>query len=242
MIVIEHQTSVDEGYLADWLPPHTLVRPHAGDPLPSRAAAPMIVLGGEMNAYADDEAPWLPRVRALMADAASQSIPCLGICLGAQLLAVAIGGVVTVGHEAGLELGPTPITATDAAATDPLFQAMPPQWWSLASHSDGISQLPAGSTLLATSPRYPQAFRIGESAWGVQFHPEATRETFTRWARNDLANRHSAPACDGGSDSDATHGADYTLEGVLALTAQHWEDMRQASETLIRRFAELAGR
>lgn len=109
MIVIEHEAQVPVGEYGTWLPAHSVLRPSQGDALPDRAQEPLVVLGGTMSAVADAEYPWLAPVRDLMADAVEREIPVLGICLGAQMLAVATGGDVVVGDPAGLELGVTDI-------------------------------------------------------------------------------------------------------------------------------------
>ena len=173
------------------------VRPYTGDAIPdvSEIGDALIVLGGPMHAHADAEFPWLAAVRDLLAAAVAGDVPTLGICLGAQLLAVAAGGRVQVaappGREAGIvEIVPRPVVreddllgafAADVPADHPLaggvILAMP------SMHADAVVDLPREATWLASSQLYPyQAFRIGERAWGLQFHPEASPELFARWA------------------------------------------------------------
>lgn len=226
MIVIEHEAQVPVGEYGAWLPPHTVLRPSQGDPLPDRAQEPLVVLGGTMNAVADAEHPWLAPVRDLMADAVDREIPVLGICLGAQMLAVATGGDVVVGDPAGLELGVTDIQLTEAAAKDPLFSGMPERFQALSAHSDGFRRLPEHAQLLAESDRYWQAFRAGTCAWGVQFHPEVGRETFRRWARNDIG-QHADPS-------------EENLERILREADERWDAMAQTSRLLAERFGRIA--
>lgn len=141
---------------------------------PDRPGA-LLVLGGRMTAYDDDNSPWLPQVRALIARCRAADVPVLGICLGLQLMAVAAGGAVEVGARPGPEYGITPITWAPAALDDPLGSR---QAGSTAvvfeDHGDAVSELPDGAVVLARSERYPQVVRLG-SAVGVQFHPEITR-------------------------------------------------------------------
>src|SRR5437868_8651847 len=103
--------------------------------------AGLVVLGGPMNCGDDAAAPWLPAVRSLLRDAVGAELPTLGICLGAQLLAVANGGVVQRNPD-GPEYGAQLVAKRTAAATDPLFGPVPitpdvVQW-----HVDAVTTLP----------------------------------------------------------------------------------------------------
>src|SRR5690606_38922102 len=134
-----------------------------------------------------DSDPYLETERRLLRLAGAERVPTLAICLGAQLLAQAYGG--TVGPAAaGPELGPRLVAKRDVAATDPLFAEVPftpdvMQW-----HFDEITQLPAGATLLASSPRYQvQAYRMGTRTWATQFHIECDVDMVRAWAAKDAA-------------------------------------------------------
>jgi GMP synthase (glutamine-hydrolysing) len=187
--VVQHEDGVPLDRFAGWLAPADLqvVRAHDGDPVPTDPADVgdgLVVLGGNMDALADDVAPWLPATRALLAATAAAGVPTLGICLGAQLLAVAGGGRVDVAAPAGRESGTVEVAWTAAAADDELVGALAaagPTSVFPTMHADAVAQLPPGAVLLGASPRYVQAFRLG-SAWGVQFHPETSSGTFRRWA------------------------------------------------------------
>lgn len=136
----------------------------------------LLVLGGRMNAYSDQDAPWLPGVRSLINRCIDADIPVLGICLGLQLMAVATGGAVEVGARPGPEYGVTPLTWADAALADPLGSRLAASTAVVfEDHADAVTSLPEGAVVLAHSARYPQVVRIG-SAIGVQFHPELTRD------------------------------------------------------------------
>ena len=147
----------------------------------------LVVLGGHMGDGDTAEFPWLEDLRALLRRAHEKNQPTLGICLGAQLLAAALGGTVRLGG-AGLETGVVHLRATPHAAGDPVLQGLGGGFVSGAMHQDAVTELPPGATLLATGDTYPnQMFRTGAS-WGVQFHPEIGAEEYAAW---------KAPVCDG---------------------------------------------
>ncbi|WP_240644058.1 type 1 glutamine amidotransferase [Antribacter gilvus] len=164
-----------------------LVLAFAGENVPTleEVGDGLVVLGGQMSAYDDAAAPWLPATRALLADAARSGVPTLGICLGAQLLAVGGGGAVQVAAPPGREAGVVTVRWRDGAATDPVLgpvRAQAPVGQFVSMHADAVVELPAGAVWLGASAMYPyQAFRLG-SALGVQFHPEASVELALRWA------------------------------------------------------------
>ncbi|SDP28091.1 type 1 glutamine amidotransferase [Lentzea jiangxiensis] len=145
----------------------------------------VICLGGEMGALDDLEHPWLADARRLLSGAVSKRLPTLAICLGAQLLAAATGGQVRKGPQ-GPEVGVLLVAKRDAAAGDPLFADLPFTPDVLQFHNDEVHLLPPGAEQLAASPKYPnQAFRVGESAYGLQFHIETTPEIVLNWAAKD---------------------------------------------------------
>jgi GMP synthase (glutamine-hydrolysing) len=180
--VVQHSATEGLGLLGDWLLAIGVdvhqTHPYLGNRVPpSVEGDALIVLGGAMGAYDDEAAPWLPSVRQLMRSAIDDGVPTLGICLGAQLLAVAAGGRVERGA-AGPEIGLGEVVVSTG---DDLLTAgpMPVVQW----HYDAITYLPDFAPVLASSATYPiQAFRVGEVAWGLQFHIEATAEIVRTWA------------------------------------------------------------
>jgi GMP synthase-like glutamine amidotransferase len=143
----------------------------------------VVCLGGAAGATGDAEHPWLTDVRRLLASSVTARVPVLAVCLGAQLLAVAMGGRVAVG-ETGPEIGPRLVAKRDAAWRDPLFADLPFMPDVLQFHTDAIVALPSNAELLAAATQYPnQAFRIGPSGYGLQFHIETTPEMVLNWKR-----------------------------------------------------------
>jgi GMP synthase (glutamine-hydrolysing) len=189
--VIVNDPGDPPGTLGDWLSGAGLalvvVEAHAGEPLPDSLAGfdGLLVLGGSMNANDDSAAPWLPQVRRLLGAAVTAEVPTLGVCLGAQLLALAAGGRVEP-SPGGPEYGAQLIAKRANASTDPLFGALPITPDVIQWHVDAITELPPGAVLLANSPGTDvQAFRLGRLAWGLQFHIETTPGMVRRWADED---------------------------------------------------------
>lgn len=148
-------------------------RVFAGDSVPVGITGfdGLVVMGGPMSARSDGGFPTRAAEVALLADALDAGVPIFGVCLGAQLLASAGGGVVTNGI-AGQEIGWGAIDLTEAANEDPVLGGLPARMDVLHWHGDTF-EIPAGATHLASSAHYPnQAFRVGENAWGFQFHIE----------------------------------------------------------------------
>jgi GMP synthase-like glutamine amidotransferase len=139
----------------------------------------LIVMGGPMGVHNDDRLPWLVEERALMKRAVEGGIPVLGICLGAQQLAAALGGDVTSGPAP--EVGVGEVHLTNDCRHYPVFGPASTPLPCLHWHSDTFS-LPAGGIHLAFSDQYPnQAFRFGERAYGLQFHVEVTGSLVAHW-------------------------------------------------------------
>jgi GMP synthase-like glutamine amidotransferase len=234
-LVIENDPTDDLRRLGEWLTEAelelTVVRPHAGDELPETLDGylALIVLGGDQSVYpnpaGEPGAGWFPAVEGLLRKAVRNHVPTLGVCLGAQLLAAAHGGLVER-STSGPEIGPGLIGRRDAADNDPLFRYVPllpdvVQW-----HSDEITELPLGAVLLAASSRYPhQAFRLGDRAWGLQFHIECDVPMLEEWARTDVASLDQLG---------------YDAEAVVAATADVLADVEEVWQPFAARFAALA--
>ena len=198
-----------------------------GDSLPGPAEyAGALVMGGPMNADETDRYPALEHEREWLAEAVRREIPVLGICLGAQLLAQALGARVVAGKAP--EIGIAPVEIFDPA--DPLLGGLFPRTEVLHWHSD-ILELPEGARRLASSALTEnQAFRCG-NAWGTLFHPEADVALVEAWL--------SVPQM--AAEANEALGS----AGVVALSdaaAAAEQDLVQRSTPGFRAFAELVAK
>jgi GMP synthase-like glutamine amidotransferase len=157
---------------------------YKNQPLPLRAQGydAVLSMGGPMNVYDPAGEHFLVQERLFLRAAAGAGIAILGVCLGAQLLACALGAKVTRAEEK--EMGVTEVTLTPAGRQDSLFTGLPGCFPVLAWHEDTFS-LPPGASLLASTAVCPhQAFRLGP-AYGLQFHLEMDEAMVKAWTAED---------------------------------------------------------
>ncbi len=169
-------------------------RVFAGEPLPPTPAGHdgIVVMGGPMSAGSDEGFGTRRDEIALLDHTLAGAVPTLGVCLGAQLLALAAGGSVYPGAD-GPEIGWSLVDLTPARADDDLLAGLPEHLPVLHWHGDTFD-LPPGAAHLAASDRYPnQAFRVGEAAWGLQFHLEVTPGAVDGFLREFAADATRAP-------------------------------------------------
>jgi len=168
--------------------PYRVVRPFAGDALPSDMAQVQaaVIYGGAQEIYQTDLFPYLADEHAFARQAVAAGVPLLGLCLGSQCIAWAHGADVAPHPDRAQEFGYYPLRATpDGAALFPEGLHVP-HW-----HGHGF-QIPEGAQLLARGEAFPhQAFRLG-SAWAFQFHPEVTPDLM-RWWQNSASAPYAAP-------------------------------------------------
>jgi GMP synthase (glutamine-hydrolysing) len=145
----------------------------------------VLVFGGPMHVDQDEEHPWLRDEAAWLDELVEGTTPTLGICLGSQLLAQAAGA--KVGPLPEPEIGWSEVELTEDGSADPVLSALPSRFVALEWHHYG-HELPHGAVALAHSAAALQGFRLGETCWGVQFHPEVTEPQLERWiaAKSDL--------------------------------------------------------
>ena len=140
----------------------------------------VLVFGGQMNVDEEDEHPWLRDEDELIRTLVARDVPVLGVCLGGQLLAKAAGAHVGPSPES--ERGFVRVELTDEAKGDPLFGSLPHEFDVFAMHEYAF-HVPDGAVELARSSVCCQAFRLGDRAWALQFHPEIRLEQIAEWVR-----------------------------------------------------------
>ena len=182
-VVLQHASTIHLGNLAPVLEEHGYevrvvdVTREDVDAIDPAAADLVVVLGGEMGAYETEAHPFLAAEQRLLRARIDAERPTLGVCLGAQLMAGALGGRVSPGG--ATVIGYRAVEPTPAGADSPIrhFASVPVAQW----HGDTF-ELPARATLLASSADYGnEAFAIGHHALAVQFHPELTDQMHERW-------------------------------------------------------------
>ena len=178
VLVLQHDPDDGPGYLGDALLRHgaslTIVRLDEGQSIPNISAYDMLlVMGGVMNVYQEDKYPWLIKETHVIRRAVEADKAVLGVCLGGQLLAKALDAQVRVG--AATEVGLIPITLTPQGKADPLFEGLE-QVEAVEWHDDTFD-IPSRAVPLACSDGCAnQAFRFGQRAYGLQFHPVVSPE------------------------------------------------------------------
>lgn len=230
VLVIQHEDECPPAWFGNWLEDAgvvlDVVLAHRGEAVPSKPDADgVLVLGGHMGANDDDACAWLAPTKELIRGAVAARVPMLGICLGHQLAAVALGGEVRP-NEHGTTRGLVPVGLTDAGRADPLLgphDGDPSVHW----NGDIAACLPPDATVLATAPDGSiQAARFGERAWGVQFHPEASAAVVAGWAVERPPGRAVPPK----------------VQAAVDVVAAEEERLRAAWAPLARRFAALLSR
>ena len=204
LLVVQNDPTGPVALLGEWWSEvgveTTVIRADQGEAVPSELPDGydgLVLLGGAMAAWEDDVAPWLPDERALIREAVGDGVPTLGVCLGGQLMTLACGGEVTRAETA--EIGLVSLAMTADAADDPLMSVVPESAPVGQYHIDTMATLPDGAVLLASSRDCAhQAWRLGDRAWALQFHPEIDDVIMKDWVDDDRELVHER-----GFDCDA---------------------------------------
>lgn len=193
-------------------------------PADMSGAVGLIAMGGPMGVYEEDRYPFLTDEMRLMRQAVEVGKPVLGVCLGSQLLAGALSASVTKGEQP--EIGWFPVTLTDAAQSDPLWNDAPSPFTGLLWHGD-VFDLPKDAVSLASTELVtPQAFRHGPSAYGFLFHMEYTEEMI-----RDMVRVFPEELTAAGVDSAE----------MLREMETHLEALNSLGRTVFERWAKLLG-
>jgi GMP synthase (glutamine-hydrolysing) len=175
VLILRHEPFEHLGYFADGLENYSYH--DLGDPLPRESHTGLIIMGGPMSA--NDDLPGLKDERTLIEKALHDDVPMLGICLGSQLIAKALGAKVF--RNAELEIGWEPVWLTDAGKNDVVLGSVESPTAFFHWHGETFD-LPQGAEWLAYSKKCRhQAYRYGRKVYGIQFHPEVTAEMIDDW-------------------------------------------------------------
>lgn len=234
VLVFQHLPIEHPGIFRDFMRERRMsvhtVELDGGEPIPDPTEfGAVLAFGGPMNVYEEEEYPFLKPETAAIRHAVDFGVPFLGVCLGGQLLAKALGAPVT--KNLVPEVGLLDIELTEEGRRDPLFAAFPARPKVVQWHSDTFA-VPEGGVLLATSPACrDQAFRFGESAYGLQFHVEVTPEMAEEWG--DVPEYCA-------SLQEVTGWQ--TPEPLVAAVRTHAKQLRRQARAVFENFCEVARR
>ncbi|MDJ0952675.1 MAG: type 1 glutamine amidotransferase [Acidimicrobiia bacterium] len=193
--ILEHSPQVPPGYLGDAIAatrlPTVRVRLYDGDALPNLdAVAAVVSLGGVMGAYEEEAHPFLVAEKQFLRKAVARGVRVLGICLGCQLLADALGGRAFKADAVEVEF--VGLETSGAATDDPVLSTLATP---VVSFHQDTWEPPPGADVLVRSARFPHAFRLG-SALAIQSHPEASPEMVADWVASFGRDRLLAAGVD----------------------------------------------
>ncbi|HET6694811.1 MAG TPA: type 1 glutamine amidotransferase [Pedococcus sp.] len=186
VLVVQHEVGAPAGWFGDALQESgcrlTVATPYDGSGLPALDGfAGLLVLGGAVDSWDDEAAPGLPATRDLVRRAERDRLPVLGICLGHQIAAHALGGA-SGRNPAGRTISIEPVSWLPAAGDDPLVADCRTAGRAVHWNRDVVLTLPDGATTLACSADGAvQAGRLGECVWGIQSHPEVDAAIVAEW-------------------------------------------------------------
>lgn len=186
VLVLQHSPVDHLGVFGDYFEADGVrcdsIHVHDGENIPPLEGYDMLwIMGGPQDTWQENEYPWLIEEKQLIREAVNDhSLPVMGFCLGAQVLADALDG--EVGRMEKPEFGLFDVALTDVGKADPLFEGIDPVYKTLHWHGAEVKRLPAGMPILAETPDCKvQAFRAAPRVYGIQCHMELTPDTVTEW-------------------------------------------------------------
>jgi len=227
LIILQHSPSTGAERLGTALRDfgHRLKVVRVGDdPLPADLddVDGIVATGGPQSPL--DKHDWIDAEKSLLRDADEAGLPVIGICLGAQILAQALGGEVGP-VDGGMEVGWHDLTLSPVGVEDPLHAGLPWQWMQFHWHGHQVTRAPADARVLASTKRCPiQSYVRGLRTYGFQYHPEVTPATIDRWIAEHPA------------DLDA---AGVTADHLRADTTRHYPAFERLTDRLFERVALL---
>ncbi|MBS0253071.1 MAG: type 1 glutamine amidotransferase [Proteobacteria bacterium] len=178
------------------------------------------VMGGPMDVWDVDECPWLVDEKlAIRRWVRELEKPFMGLCLGHQLLADALGG--TCGPQRPPEIGILDVALTTEAERDPVFANLPKKFKAVQWHSVRVAQPPEGAVVLAKSDICPcQAMRVGRAAWSMQYHVEIEDNTIEDWGNipayaQALERTHGSGALQRMAEAAKPHTANFAADAEM---------------------------
>ena len=221
VLILQHVPSEGAGTVLDFLEkkkiPFQIIKLYENDPLPKDLSAirAVLIMGGPMNVYEEDKYPFLKKEGIFIKQLISQNISCLGVCLGSQLIAKALGGKVYKAERP--EIGWDRIELSREAKRDPLFSLVSsPSLRVLQWHEDTFD-LPEKAEHLASSKGVPnQAYRYGDKVYGFQFHVEVNEAMLKDWFK-----------------------ASEKLDAILAEYADYAGELRSITHRMVEAFFSL---
>ncbi|WP_448380079.1 type 1 glutamine amidotransferase [Gloeomargarita sp.] len=231
-LVVKHVVVEGLGVFAPWCAQAGIgldwVEWERGDTLPDAQGYQAVwVMGGPMNVTDEAEYPWLALEKQWIRQVVeTYQIPYMGVCLGAQLLAVALGG--TVGAMTKPEVGLGPVYLTQLAKQHPLFQGVPERFLALHWHGQEVKTLPPQGVLLASSDHCRvQAYAVGEHAFGIQFHAEVEAQTVADWSQLPAYRAALEQVLGPAGCAELTQTVTAQLPNITPIAQQLWANFYQ---------------
>jgi GMP synthase-like glutamine amidotransferase len=209
---------------------------HEGEPVPPDLDDVDAILscGGPQRVHRDPP-EWLDAEMALIRAAHERAMPVVGICLGCQIVAKALGGEVTA-LDGPMELGWHPVDLTPAGREDPLYAGQPWTSMQIQWHGDHVSRAPDGARVLAMSSRGVQSWALGLRTYGIQYHPETVPDTLMAWAADEPDEVDKA----GLTMDDLRAGSEANYAAYERLSRRFFQAIAQCLMPVDRRYAGVA--